>query len=207
MTQKRVVYNGHEMAAEWPARIEAAQDIPEYVIGGQAYRRVPYGRETDGPLPEPCHDCGVLHGQLHVELCCDMEECPRCGGQVIGCDCPYDGDEELPSEDDSTLGDSRPAAHWSALLGRIRKDLGDRSVFLEAAGRRMLPLGPAGQASATEVAVALVVPCGAPDSLPDPMGPARELAATLADRYDLETVVLVSRDPETFVGYYVRVSS
>jgi hypothetical protein len=206
MTQERVIYNGHEMAAEWPARIEAAQDIPEYNIGGRVYRRIPYGEETDGPFPEPCHDCGVLHGQLHVELCCDMEECPRCGGQVIGCDCPYDGDEETPPEDDSPPADARPAAHWSAILGRIRQDLGERVVFLETAARRLLPLGPAREASVTEDAVALVVPCRPPDSVTDPMEPARELAATLANRHNLDAIVLVSRDPETFVGYYVRIS-
>jgi len=35
-----------------------------------------------------CHDCGVLEGQLH-QRGCDMESCPFCGGQLIGCDCCY----------------------------------------------------------------------------------------------------------------------
>lgn len=36
-----------------------------------------------------CHDCGVKEGQLH-EGGCDMERCPFCGGQLIGCDCCYE---------------------------------------------------------------------------------------------------------------------
>jgi len=93
MTPNQVVYNGHEMAAEWPARIQAAQDVATYIINGQSYGRIGYGKEADEWPPEPCHDCGVLKGQYHVPLVCDVEECPRCGGQVIGCVCLYQGDD------------------------------------------------------------------------------------------------------------------
>src|SRR5262245_35003118 len=40
---KRVVYNGIEMIEGWPERIEEAQTIAEYSIGGTLYSRVAYG--------------------------------------------------------------------------------------------------------------------------------------------------------------------
>lgn len=33
-----------------------------------------------------CHDCGAELGETHM-LGCDWEECPRCGGQYIVCEC------------------------------------------------------------------------------------------------------------------------
>jgi hypothetical protein len=39
-----------------------------------------------------CHDCGAGRGQFHHENC-DMERCPKCGGQLIGCDCDIESME------------------------------------------------------------------------------------------------------------------
>lgn len=39
----------------------------------------------------PCHDCGVAPGKYHHPGC-DMARCPRCGGQLIFCEC-FDEDE------------------------------------------------------------------------------------------------------------------
>jgi hypothetical protein len=91
--EDRVVYDGREMVASWPPRIEAAQLIHDYVIGGVRYARIRYGDEQDDWGTKHCHDCGVRQGKYHVQLICDAEEGPRCHGQVIGCDCPYEGDE------------------------------------------------------------------------------------------------------------------
>jgi hypothetical protein len=33
-----------------------------------------------------CHDCNIEVGGLHHPGC-DMERCPRCGGQLISCNC------------------------------------------------------------------------------------------------------------------------
>lgn len=73
------------------------------VLRGKRYRRIRYGDEVVEPEVEqevyakwggwkkftekrPCGDCGVCRGQLHVEGC-DLETCPRCGGQYLGCPC------------------------------------------------------------------------------------------------------------------------
>jgi hypothetical protein len=47
---------------------------------GTVLARIPY----EGT--QPCHDCAVPPGTLHHPGC-DAEECPRCRGQAIGCDC------------------------------------------------------------------------------------------------------------------------
>ncbi|MCA8974918.1 MAG: hypothetical protein KDC98_09355 [Planctomycetes bacterium] len=94
MTKRRVTYQRVEMAEDWPERIQEAQTILTASIGGVEHTRVRYGDETDdcGAGRVPCHDCAVLEGQLHVPSC-DVEQCPACGGQAIGCDCERTNDQ------------------------------------------------------------------------------------------------------------------
>ena len=40
-----------------------------------------------------CHDCGIKHGGFHHPGC-DVERCPRCGGQLISCGCLDEEDDD-----------------------------------------------------------------------------------------------------------------
>ena len=60
----------------------------------------------------PCHDCDAREGQLH-QLGCDMECCPKCGGQLISCGCydlGYDLESSPPPENKR-----RPYIQWPNL--------------------------------------------------------------------------------------------
>lgn len=59
-------------------------------------QRIPFGEEeqqelSDGtpiylpPVTNECHDCGAGEGELHTPGC-DVEQCPECGLQLIGCE-------------------------------------------------------------------------------------------------------------------------
>jgi len=45
-----------------------------------------------------CHDCGAKVGHYHHPGC-DVEECPGCGGQLIGCECLATDEEENGTEE------------------------------------------------------------------------------------------------------------
>jgi hypothetical protein len=76
------------MRKGWAARIAAAQRKATCWKNGREFDRIRYGCEEDdwGATSHPCGDCGVQKGEYHVPGC-DVERCPSCGGQAIGCEC------------------------------------------------------------------------------------------------------------------------
>lgn len=94
LKKKLVTYNGVRVIAGWPEKIEQAQLVQLIEKNGQQHPRVRYGEEADdwGADKQPCHDCAVIKGQFHVEGC-DVERCPVCGAQAMGCDCDPDEDD------------------------------------------------------------------------------------------------------------------
>jgi hypothetical protein len=84
-----VKYNGASMVSYWPRRIRQAQKA--FTLRRiETFPRIRYGDEPDdwSANDRPCHDCGVIKGQLHVSGC-DVEHCPSCKTQLISCDCEF----------------------------------------------------------------------------------------------------------------------
>ena len=68
-------------------------------IEGRKYPRIRFGKEALAlggiMMSSDCSDCHVTIGALH-HLNCDIEECPKCGGQFLSCNCndPFAGASE-----------------------------------------------------------------------------------------------------------------
>lgn len=68
------------------------------IIEGVSYNPVRYGTERGWKrVTGRCHDCNVVRGAVHHHGC-DVERCPRCGGQSISCGCVWAGEEHLTDD-------------------------------------------------------------------------------------------------------------
>jgi hypothetical protein len=90
--ENSVFYHGVDVYKSHPHEIIAAQRLVGYSDGERDYYRIKYGDEEGmftGQFAEegrPCPECAVLKGQYHADGC-DLEECPMCHGQALGCPC------------------------------------------------------------------------------------------------------------------------
>ena len=91
---------------EWIDDYTEAQKNKTVRLSGETYRRIRFGKEPlwDGATEDeatmwrelarrPCHDCGVIKGEFHLDGC-DWEHCPRCKGQYLCCGCRTEEDDE-----------------------------------------------------------------------------------------------------------------
>ena len=89
-----VYFNGIFMRKELQDEIIEEQPKSQLIVEGNEYLRIRFGASDEWTdidpnyAIRPCHDCGVIKGQIHI-LHCDMERCPRCKEQLVSCGCHY----------------------------------------------------------------------------------------------------------------------
>jgi hypothetical protein len=87
-----VTFNGVPMRRDYAEELEATQSCTHYRGHNGLFPRVRMGDE-DGMSGyhrgrSLCRCCNTAVGQFHSPLC-EGEECPRCGLQVMSCDCEF----------------------------------------------------------------------------------------------------------------------
>ena len=82
-----------------PATVTCKQEVK--FPDGTTMAPIPYAPSVRvRALPDGgrCHDCGISPGGFHHPGC-DMELCPRCGEQLIGCGCLSEEEDEEEEEE------------------------------------------------------------------------------------------------------------
>lgn len=75
--------------------------VTELHACGAPYTLSPYSPDPRAGGSPRCGDCGVEPGGFH-HIGCDLQRCPRCGGQLLSCCCPWD---EFPDPYADEYGD------------------------------------------------------------------------------------------------------
>lgn len=90
----------------------ASCTVDAFHLGGIRVPLAPH-RPPGRTASRRCGDCGVSAGGFHHPGC-DLQRCPRCGGQLVSCDCRFDEDafdldelDDLDDNDDVDFG-----GHW-----------------------------------------------------------------------------------------------
>lgn len=84
-----VLYGGVEVSKDYPVEIAESQLFTSFSVKGEVYKRIKFGEERSNSYAlkqTHCGDCLVKKGYYHT-LGCDLEICPKCGGQAISCSC------------------------------------------------------------------------------------------------------------------------
>lgn len=120
-----VDFRGRSIHRTWVWKLLAAQEIPVLSIASIEHARIKYGHEAHWSEPEYqdfvpkefCRDCACAIGELHGPSCV-VEDCPRCGAQMLTCDCEFDDshfwglmpfpDDDLDGPDEELSDDPEP---------------------------------------------------------------------------------------------------